>query len=502
MTFGRQLRTVPLALASSTVLLSCHRSNEQHELDYVVAFDDMVDGGAGDGGARASFVRDGSAASSSAANGSSPALTYPVIDSSVSVAYGAEGNEEPHVDGERGSSSSTSTTIAVYDEPGAAPTSAGDESQRFTNSAATHTQSGSADGTVVAHCGDGATDAEHEDCDQGVANDGSYGGCTSDCHLASRCGDGVVDDEYGEACDDGDETEVNGCTRNCVRSSGLKVWYKFDEGNGSSVGDELGSHDARVAYGRRWTEAPNYEGAFKTNSLEVSGGYAHLERVQGLLDPTDSATTNPSTYVDMGTLKPDGTAATISVWARRVNRDENAALLVWLGSNGDGYGGVHASNGLWSPNHEVWIRHESKDGDTGKFALTMGFAASYVFDIYEDEVPEPIQPPSTTKCALTAYVTYQSWHHYVITLNNLQNPDDPGAVRAVSSFAGYVDGESIGGTDGCYSVNLNRFAGALLGRPGTRTNNASWMGDIDDFMMFDVILEAAEVNELYLSQKR
>ncbi len=55
-------------------------------------------------------------------------------------------------------------------------------------------------------CGDGDV-SSREVCDDGDNNgegDGSdYGGCAEDCTLEPHCGDGVVDEEFGETCDDG-----------------------------------------------------------------------------------------------------------------------------------------------------------------------------------------------------------------------------------------------------------------------------------------------------------
>lgn len=57
-------------------------------------------------------------------------------------------------------------------------------------------------------CGDGVENGP-ETCDDG-ANDGSYGGCTPECEPAPFCGDGVLQEEWGEQCDGGDN-----CSDNC-----------------------------------------------------------------------------------------------------------------------------------------------------------------------------------------------------------------------------------------------------------------------------------------------
>ncbi|MEN0066694.1 MAG: hypothetical protein AAGA48_31465 [Myxococcota bacterium] len=75
-------------------------------------------------------------------------------------------------------------------------------------------------------CGDGVI-GKGEVCDDGV-NDGAYGGCEPDCTaLASFCGDGVNDGlATGEACDDGNDVDGDGCNNDC-RESGRTLWVDF-----------------------------------------------------------------------------------------------------------------------------------------------------------------------------------------------------------------------------------------------------------------------------------
>jgi fibro-slime domain-containing protein len=56
------------------------------------------------------------------------------------------------------------------------------------------------------YCGDGVENGT-ETCDDGV-NDGLYGSCTPDCKPAASCGDGVLQDEWGEECDDALDPEL------------------------------------------------------------------------------------------------------------------------------------------------------------------------------------------------------------------------------------------------------------------------------------------------------
>jgi cysteine-rich repeat protein len=71
----------------------------------------------------------------------------------------------------------------------------------------------------IAQCGDGIPHPECEDCDDGLSNsDTAPDACRSDCSLP-RCGDGVVDG--AEQCDDGNATNCDGCSVNCVAEPGI-----------------------------------------------------------------------------------------------------------------------------------------------------------------------------------------------------------------------------------------------------------------------------------------
>ncbi len=63
---------------------------------------------------------------------------------------------------------------------------------------------------VEAQCGNGRVEGG-EACDDG--NDNEIDGCTSECQVGPTCGDGEV--EEGEACDDGNQDEGDGCDAQC-----------------------------------------------------------------------------------------------------------------------------------------------------------------------------------------------------------------------------------------------------------------------------------------------
>jgi cysteine-rich repeat protein len=63
-------------------------------------------------------------------------------------------------------------------------------------------------------CGNGVLDGE-EECDVGVENsDTEPDSCRTTC-LDPYCGDGVVDDDEGEDCDDGNHRNGDGCDEDC-----------------------------------------------------------------------------------------------------------------------------------------------------------------------------------------------------------------------------------------------------------------------------------------------
>ncbi len=67
-------------------------------------------------------------------------------------------------------------------------------------------------------CGDGVTDDTlGEECDDNDANTDNADGCLTGCRLPS-CGDGFL--EGGEACDDGNGADLDGCSSSCAVEGG------------------------------------------------------------------------------------------------------------------------------------------------------------------------------------------------------------------------------------------------------------------------------------------
>ena len=135
-------------------------------------------------------------------------------------------------------------------------------------------------------CGDGVLD-EGEACDDGNTTDGD--GCSSTCEFESVCGNGVI--EGNEVCDDGNTLDGDNCSSTCdaVYFCGdgvLEGNEACDDGNtmdgdGCSSACELESL-AVNEYGIAFTELKSYPVPF-TNKLTVSLYLLHNSDVELLV---------------------------------------------------------------------------------------------------------------------------------------------------------------------------------------------------------------------------
>jgi cysteine-rich repeat protein len=90
-------------------------------------------------------------------------------------------------------------------------------------------------GTPTIICGDGVV-TSGEACDDGNNTDGD--GCRADCFGAERCGDFLLD--VGEVCDDGNLDSGDGCAGDCSKrefcgDTFLDAGEECDDGNTSDA---------------------------------------------------------------------------------------------------------------------------------------------------------------------------------------------------------------------------------------------------------------------------
>jgi len=98
--------------------------------------------------------------------------------------------------------------------------------------------------TTVASCGDGIVGAG-EACDDGNATDGD--GCDHDCSV-SACGNGIVGGD--EQCDDGNTADGDGCSSTCHLAEAVCDDCVDNDGNGLVDAADPGCSEAAMSLGR------------------------------------------------------------------------------------------------------------------------------------------------------------------------------------------------------------------------------------------------------------
>jgi fibro-slime domain-containing protein len=102
----------------------------------------------------------------------------------------------------------------------------------------------SPDCTLAPYCGDGIVQDPPEQCDD-IVNLATYGyngndkACGPNCQYVPYCGNQVVDSQFGEQCDDGNQTSHDGCEPNCMLGDAcgngrLDPGEQCDDGNTQS----------------------------------------------------------------------------------------------------------------------------------------------------------------------------------------------------------------------------------------------------------------------------
>jgi len=111
---------------------------------------------------------------------------------------------------------------------------------------AAHAQNFSATTTVVISvCGNGIVEPPLEVCDDGV-NNGEYAtsttgrNCMPGCGAwAPYCGDGILQEAYGETCDDGNNVNGDGCSATCQIESTAPLPGPGPAGGGGFAGGDF-----------------------------------------------------------------------------------------------------------------------------------------------------------------------------------------------------------------------------------------------------------------------
>jgi cysteine-rich repeat protein len=244
-------------------------------------------------------------------------------------------------------------------------------------SAATE-ESGPTEGTEAstgAVCGDAIVEGG-EVCDDGL-NDGSYGGCLSDCTaFGPHCGDGI--EQGDEVCDDGDQTNGDGCNIDCV-VSGTVLWTRIadgpahaaDTGYAVAIDDEdaiyaVGRVDGSDAWIRRYdaTGSEDWTQTFagpsngeSTPSVAAWGGAPELH----VVGTHDAAILGNNDDAWLRRYTADGMLDGSFTWDNLANTADNAAGIA---VNGEGQQFVLGDSNRYDLDQSwnIWLRKLDADG--------------------------------------------------------------------------------------------------------------------------------------------
>lgn len=135
------------------------------------------------------------------------------------------------------------------------------------------------------YCGDGKIQ-DGEACDDRNSADGD--GCSSQCQVEAgwtcvysggksacsplACGNGVVEPEYGEACDDGGRVSGDGCSANCRIESGWNCTQKDETGKSVCV-QTCGNGVVESEYGETCDDGNTASGDGCSSACKAEAGY-------------------------------------------------------------------------------------------------------------------------------------------------------------------------------------------------------------------------------------
>ncbi|MEM6990213.1 MAG: DUF4215 domain-containing protein [Myxococcota bacterium] len=236
---------------------------------------------------------------------------------------------------------------------------------------------------VPAQCGDGHVQDGVEACDDTI-NDGSYGGCATDClALGPYCGDGQPNGP--EACDDGNLSDNDACLDTCeVATCGDGVLHvgveQCDDGDSSNTDSCLNTcvaascGDGYIWAGNEVCDDQNLDNGDGCNNACVDAGALVWNR----------------TYNGADDLNDFGTDIT-------TDADDNVIVI----------GDESFQSGIVTWWEHIWIRKYDADGNTMWSRQMSGDAASY--DIATDDAGNVIAlgtvwlPPGQSNLRIRKY---------------------------------------------------------------------------------------------------
>jgi cysteine-rich repeat protein len=268
------------------------------------------------------------------------------------------------------------------------------------------------------------------------------------------CGNGTH--EPGEQCDDGNAVDLDGCKQDCQFSEGLLAHWRFDDPSGTMAREERGQFPATLFE----------QGASSPAGFVASG------KVKG------AVLLNDETFVELTNFRIDREAGSVSLWVATTHPDYlDYQHILWGGSSGDGWDGPF--------DREFHVSINSFIGNPAHFA-------TFVTGVPGEQ---------STACMVASNLLISgNWYHLVFTYWD---------ASTATKCAFYIDGTQVTGPNSDPNSThparapLN-FTGWLpsmyLGRDGDGSSRRL-RGYVDELLIFDRVLDAAEVRTLYEAQK-
>jgi cysteine-rich repeat protein len=297
--------------------------------------------------------------------------------------------------------------------------------------------SGDGDGDTTETTGDGDSTTGDGDSTTG---DGDTG-------MADNCGDGVLDE--GEACDDGNDFDIDGCTSECEITPDVVAFWQFneeDESNG--IPDLTGDFDLDYVAG----DTPG-----------LSGGMAPSQGRGGAWYTYPGSTR----HGDVEGKPLDNFSGTIAGWLKPPGAGNSDFILVyWQGeAGGNGWGGENETHlGIRDDNRFTFRRHNCQVD-----------SSTYTF-------------------------TGDGWYHVAATWEQTGQPPNAQITCRLNISNGTATVENQSNQVAAPQTSVTEDTTSYFGRSGSDADPRHFRGYVDELIVFDRDLSALELASLRAGQ--
>ena len=292
--------------------------------------------------------------------------------------------------------------------------------------------------------GDGDTSG---DGDSGTGDGDSGTGDGDTTGMADNCGDGVLDE--GEACDDGNAVDIDGCTSACEITPDVVAYWQFneeDESNG--IPDLTGNFDLDYVAG---------------STPGLSGGMVPGQGRDGAWYTYPGSTRHGEVEG-----KPlDNFSGTISGWLKAPNQgNSNFIMVYWQGEAG--------GNG-WGTENETHLSIRDDNRFTFRRHNCQVESSTYTF-------------------------TGTGWYHVAATWEQTGAPPNTQITCNLYIYNGTSTVESKSNSVAAPASAVVEDTMSYFGRSGSDADPRHFRGYVDELIVFDRDLSALELASLRAGQ--